>query len=126
MIPSALLLQSEIIGGRTVIGFYAGGITPIDFGEYIARLTGKTFQQIWNLLSGWFKEDPRRKWILVPLSAAFIIPLILYPKQAMAILLIVLMLLASQIPALSVQEGELLPNYFGILKEGLTISVPKG
>jgi len=44
----------------------------------------------------------------------------------MIVLLIVLMLFASQIPALSVQEGGILPNYFGVLAEGLTISIPKG
>jgi len=125
MIPNALISQSKIIGGRTIIGFYGGGIAPTDFGEYVAKLTGKTVQEVWELLSGWFKEDPMRKWILVPLSVFFIIPLILYPRQMMMVVLIVLMLLASQMPALSTQELEALPNYFGVMKEELTVSVPR-
>jgi len=126
MIPSALLLQSKIGDEKTIIGFYAGGIAPIDFSEFISKLTGKTVQEILELLSDWFKEDPNRKWILVPLSVFFLIPLILYPKQMLILLLIVLMLMASQLTALSIQEGESLPNYFGILKkEGLTIFIPK-
>jgi len=125
MIPNALISQSKIIGGRTIIGFYGGGIAPADFGEYLGKLTGKSFQEIWELLSGWFREDPKREWILVPLSIALIISLIFYPRQMMMILLIVLMLLGSQILALSEQEVESLPNYFGFMKKELTVSVPR-
>jgi len=125
MIPSALLVQSSIGGKKTIIGFYAGGITRVDFAEYIMKLTGKTLIQIWELLSGWIKEDPNRKWILIPPLVFFLIPLILYPKQMLMMMLMVIVLLATQPVALSVQERESLPNYFGILKkEGLTIFIP--
>ena len=125
IIPNALISQSGIIGGRTIIGFYGGGIAPTDFSEYIVKLTGKILQEIWELSSGWFKEDPKRKWILVPLSVFFIILLIRYPRQMMMVIPIVLMLLASQVLALPRQEVEPLPNYFGVMKEELIVSIPR-
>jgi len=122
LIPNALVVSSEIVGQQTIIGFYGGGITPLDFNEYFAKLTGKTIEEIWDALNAWIEEDPNRKWILVFLGLLIAIPVILYPKRTIPIILgLLLALLGSQMIPITRQAAEAIPNYFTVLREEKTL-----
>ena len=122
LIPSALVVKSEIVEKHIIIGFYGGGITPTNFTEYMAKVTGQTMKEIWDMLKAWVKEDPNRIWILMSLGLLLGIPVALRPKQAIPLIFVIfIILLTSQVIPLTKQEGK----YFGILKEGLIIEIPE-
>ncbi len=122
LIPSALVVKSEIVGKDIVIGFYGGGITPTDFTEYMVNLTGQTMKETWDMLKAWVKEDSNRIWILIILGLILCIPVVLRPKQTIPVIFVIfIILLASQAIPLMKQEGK----YFSILKRGLTIEIPE-
>lgn len=125
--PNALIVRSEIGGQRTLIGFYGGGITPLDFGKYLFKLTGKTMKELGKGLRGWIEEDPTRMWILLFLVGLGTLPIVLFPKQAIPLYLaLIIILFGSQIIPISVQETDGLPNYFAtIKKEGILVRIPK-
>lgn len=122
LIPSALVIKSEIVGKDIVIGFYGGGITPTDFTEYMANLTGQTMKETWDMVKAWVDEDLSRGWILIVLGFLLGLLIVLRPKQTIPIIFVIfIILLASQAIPLIKQEGK----YFGILKQGLTIEIPE-
>jgi len=125
LVPNALVVSSEIVGQQTIIGFYGGEITPLDFNEYFAKVTGKTMEEIWDALHAWIKEDPNRKWILVLFGLLIAILVIRYPKQTIPIILGLLLILGSQIIPITRQAAEVIPNYFTALrKEKALIKIP--
>lgn len=116
-VPNALIVQSRIGNGGTIVAFFGGGITPTDFGEYLSKLTGKTIEEIWAVLNSWLKEDRSRVWILVLLGLLIAIPIIL---------ILAVIILGTQIAPITRQVADDLPNYFGILKRKDTlIRIPK-
>lgn len=122
LIPSALVVKSELVKKRTVIGFYGGGITPTNFGEYMIKLTGQTIKETWDMVKAWVDEDPSRGWILIVLGFLLGLLIVLRPKQAIpTIFVIFILLVTSQIIPLIREEG----NYFGALEKGLTIEIPE-
>ena len=122
LVPSALIVKSEIVASEIIIGFYGGGVTPTDFKEYMAKVTGQTMEETWNVLKAWVKENPINMWILILLGFLLSIPIVLRPKQAIPLYFtIFILLLASQAIPIEKQEGK----YFDILKEGLTIEIPE-
>ena len=127
LVPNALVVRSEIAGQQTIIGFFGGGITPTDFTKYFAKLTGKTVGEIRNALDSWIKEDPNRIWLLILLGLLIAIPIVLYPKKVIPIILVLtIILLGSQIIPITRQVADNLPNYLGVLrKEGTMIRIPK-
>lgn len=126
-VPNALIVHSEIGEQKTLIGFYGGGITPLDFGKYLLRLTGKTIKELWESLQGWIEEDPRRMLILLILGGLGVMPILLFPKQAIPLyLVLIIILLGSQIIPISAQEVDGLPNYFAAVKsEGTMVRIPE-
>ena len=122
LIPSALVVRSDIVGKDIIIGFYGSGITPTNFTEYMAKLTGQTIKEIYDMLKAWAEEDPKRKLILILLGLLLSILIVLRPKQAIPLIFVIfIVLLTSQVIPLTKQEG----RYFGILKEGLVIEIPE-
>ena len=126
-VPNALIVRSEIGEPRTLIGFYGGGITPLDFGKYLFKLTGKTMKELWKVLQGWIEEDLNRMWVLLVLGGLSVLPLVLFPKQAIPLyLVLILILFGSQLIPISIQEVDGLPNYFAAVKrEGISVRIPK-
>lgn len=125
-VPNALVVRSEIADKNTIIGFYGGGITPTDFKEYFAKLSGETIEKIFDAVHRWVEEDPNRVWILVLLGLLVAIPLVFFRRQAIPIVMVlVLILLGSQIIPLASQAADSLPNYFAIVrKEDTAIKIP--
>lgn len=122
LIPSALVVKFEIVKKCAVIGFYGGGITPINFNEYMIKLTGQTIKETWDMVKAWVDEDPSRGWILIVLGFLLGLLIVLRPKQAIpAIFVIFILLVTSQIIPLMREER----NYFGILEKGLRIKIPE-
>lgn len=127
LVPNALIVRSEIADQQTIIGFFGGGITPTDFSKYLAKLTGKTIGEIWNALDSWVKEDPNRIWLFILLGLLMAIPIVLYPKKVIPIILVLtIIFLGSQIIPITSQAADKLPNYLGMLRrEGTMIRIPK-
>jgi len=126
-VPNALVVQSEIGDHGTIIAFFGGGITPTDFKEYMLKLTGKTLEEIGSFLKSWVKEDPNRSWILIVFGILVMIPIVLYPKRAIPIILILILIaIGTQIVPLVRQNAENLPNYFNSLgTEDMMINIPR-
>ena len=126
LVPNALVVSSTITGRQTIVGFYGGGITPLDFKEYFEKLTGKTLKEIWDALHAWIEEDPNRIWLLILLGLLMTIPMVLYPKKVIPIVLVLaIIFLASQITPITRQAAEAIPNYFTLLrKEKALIKIP--
>ena len=127
LVPNALIVRSEITEQNTIVGFYGGGITPTDFSKYLIKLTGKTLEEILEGLRSWIEEDPNRIWIVLLLGGIVAIPIIFYPRQAIPIaIVLILILLGSQIIPIASQATNGLPNYFAIVKsEGTVIKIPR-
>jgi len=126
LVPNALIARSKIAEQYTIIGFYGGGITPTDFKEYCAKLTGKTIEKIFGALYSWIKEDPNRIYIAILLGLLFAIPIIYFHRQAIPIIIVlILILLGSQIISIASQATDGLSNYLAIVKkEGTIIRIP--
>ena len=125
-VPNALIVRSEIGRQRTLIGFYGAGIAPPDFGKYLLKLTGKTITQLVESLRGWVEEDPKRIWVLLILAGLGALPMVLFPRQAIPLYLVLTMILfGSQVIPISVQEVDGLPNYFATIKKGsILVRIP--
>lgn len=126
LVPNALVVSSTITDQQTIVGFYGGGITPLDFNEYFAKLTGKTLKEIWDALHAWIEEDPNRIWLLILLGLLMAIPMVLYPKKVIPIVLVLTVIfLGSQIIPITRETAEAIPNYFTVLgKEKALIKIP--
>lgn len=126
LIPNVLIVK--IFGSRLIIGFYGGGIAPTDFEEYIIKLTGQTFNELWEYLSNWFKAHPKAKWWLLPLGVLITFLAVRYPKQvgkAFGIALIAVVAFATQILPLEKHKTYTVPKYFNILEQDqLAIQIP--
>lgn len=123
-IPTALVVMSKLLGKRLLIGFYGGGITPPDFSEYLAVVTGKTIKEIFDFVINWIKKDPKRKFMLVLLLVCTGFLVVKYPKQVLPFIAIFL-LYALLSMGLFKQSADEYPKYFALLKQNTKIIIPK-
>lgn len=134
-VPCAFLVRSRLIGEEIIVGFYGGRVIPTDFTEYMTKLTGKTMKDVWGILKReiqkveeWVSKDPTRELLLI---VGIIVGLIVTGyiavkfRRAMPIIaILVILLVASQVVPIAKQAEEIVPRYFGILKEDLVVHIP--
>ncbi len=132
VIPNALIERPLFSTDSTLFfGVYGGLIAPPDFGEYVLKLTGKTWKEILEMSiekfrNFWGKASSLKK-VLVAIGAIGGVGLLIkYRKVVSPALLTLLFTLLSPSIALEIQTRERTPKYFTELKgEEVALLIPE-
>lgn len=129
VIPN-VLIEKPLFSDRIFFGAYGGLIAPADFGEYVLKVTGKTWGEIIKISVEKFKNFWGKASLLQKvLTAAVVVGgaglLIRYHKIVFPTLVALLFAMLSPSMALEIQKGERIPKYFTELKEEVTLLIPE-
>jgi len=120
-LPNALIVGGKDLHEHLFIGFYGGYIAPENFREYMTKLTGKTFRNIFETLKDW-ANTPEKQLILAIVGVALGVLSIRYIKHTLPLLMI---LFATNIVPISESSIQKTPIYFAEVKDSeITIQIP--